>query len=333
MAENLLEIKDLVIQFKTKKGILTAVDHVNFNVRQGEILGLVGESGCGKSVTSMQILGLNPKESTLVPQGEILFEGRDLLRLSPRQMRSIRGEEISMIFQDSLTGLDPVIPIGKIMVEGIRAHHKEISRQEAYDKAVKVLESVGIPSPEKRMHEYAHELSGGMRQRVMIGLSLFNDTKLLIADEPTTALDVTIQAQILELLRKRQRERGNSMILITHDMGVVAEMTDRVAVMYAGIIVEMATTREIYTNARHPYTQGLLQSIPKLDQPDDQRLYMIEGTVPPLGQRGSGCPFANRCRYATEQCRASIPEPVTDASGHMVRCHHVAASAGTATEE
>lgn len=320
MAEDLLKVSDLVIQFKTKKGTLTAVDHVNFTVKKGEILGLVGESGCGKSVTSMQILGLNPKENTQVPEGEILFEGRDLLKLTQKELRAVRGEEISMIFQDSLTGLDPVIPIGKILVEAIRAHHKEISKKDAWNKGVKVLESVGIPSPEKRMHEYAHQLSGGMRQRVMIGLALLNDTKLVIADEPTTALDVTIQAQILDLLKKRQEEKENSVILITHDMGVVAEMTDRIAVMYAGMIVELASTRDIFTDAKHPYTQGLLKAIPKLDQPDNEKLYIIEGTVPPLGQRGDGCPFANRCEYATEKCRNERPEPHTDSNGHMVRC-------------
>lgn len=323
MAEDLLKVSDLVIQFKTKKGTLTAVDHVNFSVKKGEILGLVGESGCGKSVTSMQILGLNPKENTQVPEGEIIFEGRDLLKLSQKELRTVRGEEISMIFQDSLTGLDPVIPIGKILVEAIRAHHKEISKKDAWKKGVKVLESVGIPSPEKRMHEYAHQLSGGMRQRVMIGLALLNDTKLLIADEPTTALDVTIQAQILDLLKKRQEEKENSVILITHDMGVVAEMTDRIAVMYAGMIVEMASTRDIFTDAKHPYTQGLLKAIPKLDQPDNEKLYIIEGTVPPLGQRGSGCPFANRCEYATEKCRSELPQAHTDEAGHMVRCFRV----------
>lgn len=320
MAEDLLKVSDLVIQFKTKKGTLTAVDHVNFTVKKGEILGLVGESGCGKSVTSMQILGLNPKENTQVPEGEILFEGRDLLKLTQKELRAVRGEEISMIFQDSLTGLDPVIPIGKILVEAIRAHHKEISKKDAWNKGVKVLESVGIPSPEKRMHEYAHQLSGGMRQRVMIGLALLNDTKLVIADEPTTALDVTIQAQILDLLKKRQEEKENSVILITHDMGVVAEMTDRIAVMYAGMIVELASTRDIFTDAKHPYTQGLLKAIPKLDQPDNEKLYIIEGTVPPLGQRGDGCPFANRCEYANERCRNERPEPHTDINGHMVRC-------------
>lgn len=318
MEENLLEINHLIIQFQTKNGILTAVDDVSLSVRKGEVLGLVGESGCGKSVTSMSILRLNPKETTVIPQGEILFEDQDLLKMTTRQLREIRGNRISMIFQDSLTGLDPVKPIGKLLVEAIRAHQK-ISRKEAWQLGVKALESVGIPSPEKRMHEYAHQLSGGMRQRVMIAMALLHQSELLIADEPTTALDVTIQAQILELLKELKEKSGSSIILISHDMGVVAEMTDRVAVMYAGKIVETATTEEIFENPLHPYTSGLLKAIPRLNQDEDEELYTIQGTVPPLGMRSEGCRFCNRCEFATEQCRKKEP-PLTEKEGHSVRC-------------
>ena len=318
--EPLLEVKDLVIQFRTKNGLLRAVDHVSFEVKKGEILGIVGESGCGKSVTSLSILGLNPPGNTVIPEGEILFSGKNLLELKPKELRGLRGKEISIIFQDSLTGLDPVMPIGKILTEAIRAHDRSISRGEARRKGIRILESVGIPSPEKRMKEYAHQLSGGMRQRVMIGLSLINDTKLLIADEPTTALDVTIQAQILELMKERQKAAGNSIILITHDMGVVAETADRIAVMYAGRIVESGTTKAIFNNPLHPYTQGLLKAIPRLNQPDDERLFIIEGTVPPPGSHSSGCPFADRCPYAADRCRLEAPPRRQEEGDHTVSC-------------
>ena len=318
MEDKLLEVKDLVVQFRTKTGVLTAVDHVSFDVGRQEVLGLVGESGCGKSVTSMSILRLNPKETTLIPEGEILFNGTDLLKLTDRQLRDYRGAKISMIFQDSLTGLDPVKPIGKLLVEAIRVHQK-ISKKEAWEKGRAILESVGIPEAERRMHEYAHQLSGGMRQRVMIAMALLHDSSLIIADEPTTALDVTIQSQILELLRKKQVEAHASIILITHDMGVVAENTDRVAVMYAGQIVETAPTAEIFANPQHPYTVGLLASIPRLNQKDDAELYTIPGTVPPLGARPAGCKFCNRCTFATEKCSQEEP-PLTQQGTHAVRC-------------
>lgn len=318
MENKLLEVKDLVVQFRTKTGVLTAVDHVSFDVGRQEVLGLVGESGCGKSVTSMSILRLNPKETTLIPEGEILFDGTDLLKLTDRQLRDYRGAKISMIFQDSLTGLDPVKPIGKLLVEAIRVHQK-VSKKEAWEKGRAILESVGIPEAERRMHEYAHQLSGGMRQRVMIAMALLHDSSLIIADEPTTALDVTIQSQILELLHKKQVETHASIILITHDMGVVAENTDRVAVMYAGQIVETAPTAEIFANPQHPYTVGLLASIPRLNQKDDVELYTIQGTVPSLGARPAGCKFCNRCTFATEKCNCEEPLMIQNGS-HAVRC-------------
>jgi peptide/nickel transport system ATP-binding protein/oligopeptide transport system ATP-binding protein len=291
---------------------------VNFQIERGEIIGIVGESGCGKSVSALSLLRLNASNAVYGSDSEIILNGKNLLKLKERQMREIRGKEIAVIFQDSLTGLDPVMPIKKIMTEAIRAH-KKISKEEALKESIATLAKVGIPAPEVRIHEYAHQLSGGMRQRVMIALAMLHNSKLLIADEPTTALDVTIQDHILQLLKWMRDEQGMSVVLITHDMGVVAEMTDRIYVMYAGRIVEEAPTRDIFESPLHPYTKGLLQSIPRLDQPDGSRLYTIPGTVPSPGTIKKGCRFCNRCQECQEKCREEEP-PLFELTGKKVRC-------------
>ena len=299
MSENLIEVKKLVTQFSGKNGTVTAVDGVSFHVKRGETLGIVGESGCGKSVTSMSILRLIPKQTGKIASGEILFEGRDLAKLSEKEMRQIRGNEIAMIFQDSMTGLNPVMTIGKQLVETITAHSK-MDKKEAWARAEEMLTKVGIPSPAQRLKEFPHQLSGGMRQRVMIAMALSCNASLFIADEPTTALDVTIQAQILELMRELKEKENKSLMLITHDMGVVAEMADDVMVMYAGNTVEYAGTKTLYQEPLHPYTWGLLDSMPKLSSSAKEDLKTIPGTPPDLRLTGYCCNFYNRCPYATE---------------------------------
>ena len=318
MSEKLIEVKDLKTQFNGKNGIVTAVDGVSFSVGKGRTLGIVGESGCGKSVTSMSILRLIPAVSGKVAGGEILFEGEDLLKKSEKEMRRIRGNEIAMIFQDSMTGLNPVMTVGKQLVETIRAHNK-IDKEAAWKRAEEMLEKVGIPSPAQRLKEFPHQLSGGMRQRVMIAMALSCNAKLLIADEPTTALDVTIQAQILELMNELKKTDQTSIMLITHDMGVVAEMADDVMVMYAGKEVEYADARSVFKNPLHPYTKGLLASIPRLDQDDDRELYTIKGSVPDLDDMPEGCRFCTRCPEAKERCWKEKPG-LYDVGGHKVRC-------------
>lgn len=318
MGNKFLQVKNLNISFKNKKTVIPVVEGVDFYVERGEIIGLVGESGCGKSISALSLLKLNAPNAVYGEGSEVLLAGKNLLLLNNRQMRDIRGKEISVIFQDSLTGLDPVMPLKKIMTEAVRAH-RNISREEALEESVRMLSGVGIPAPEIRINEYAHQLSGGMRQRVMIALALLHNSKLLIADEPTTALDVTIQDHILQLIRRVREENGMSVLLITHDMGVVAEMTDRLYVMYSGRIVEEAPTRDIFESPLHPYTRGLLQSIPRLDQPDDQRLYTIPGTVPAPGSITKGCRFCNRCSEACERCSREEP-PLFELGGKKVRC-------------
>ena len=321
----LLEVKNLRTHFYTRKGVVPAVDGVDFKVRPGEILGIVGESGCGKSVTSLSILQLLIDYAKIEPGSEINFEGKNLAALSKKEMCRIRGKDIAMIFQDPMTSLNPVMTIKQQLVETVRTHHK-VSKAEAEQKALEMMIKVGIPSPEKRLNEYPHQLSGGMKQRVMIAMALICNPKLLIADEPTTALDVTIQAQILKLMREMQNETGAAIMLITHDMGVVASMADSIMIMYAGRVVEYGSAREVFKNPKHPYTVGLLQSIPRLDQVVDT-LYTIEGTVPNQYNMPAGCKFWPRCPYATEKCKAEEPA-LLSCGDAQVRCFRFAEDAG-----
>ena len=326
MSENLIEVKKLVTQFSGKNGTVTAVDGVSFSIRKGKTLGIVGESGCGKSVTSMSILRLIPAHSGKIASGEILFGGKELTKLSEKEIRHIRGNEIAMIFQDSMTGLNPVMTIGKQLVETITAHNK-MDKKDAWARAEEMLKKVGIPSPAQRLKEYPHQLSGGMRQRVMIAMALSCNASLFIADEPTTALDVTIQAQILELMRELKEKENKSIMLITHDMGVVAEMADDVMVMYAGKEMEYGDVRSIFKNPLHPYTQGLLKSIPRLDQDSSEKLFNIKGSVPDLSEMPKGCRFCTRCPEAKELCHKQEPG-LAEADGHKVRCWKYDAKGG-----
>lgn len=318
MSENLIEVKKLVTQFSGKNGTVTAVDGVSFNIKKGETLGIVGESGCGKSVTSMSILRLIPPQSGKIASGEILFGGKDLTKLSDKEIRQIRGNEIAMIFQDSMTGLNPVMTIGKQLVETITAHSK-MDKKEAWERAREMLMKVGIPSPAQRLKEYPHQLSGGMRQRVMIAMALSCNPSLLIADEPTTALDVTIQAQIMDLILELKEEMGMAVLLITHDMGLVAQMADRVLVMYAGQLIEQAGVLELFDHPAHPYTRALLRSVPGIRDEEDRRLESIEGIVPEHYDRIRGCRFARRCPFRTAMCMKPQQEVPVGAS-HIVRC-------------
>ena len=318
-SETLLEIKDLCVEFKTMAGTVHAVDHLSYTLHRGEKLGIVGESGSGKSVSSLAMMQLIPNPPGKVTGGQILYNGKDLVKLSEREMEKIRGNEISMIFQEPMSSLNPVYRIGDQMLEMIRTHHREIPKKEALKQCIEMLTRVGIPSPEQRIREFPHQMSGGMRQRVMIAMALLCQPKLLIADEPTTALDVTIQAQILRILKKLAEESDTSVILITHDMGVVAEMADHVMVMYAGKSVEYGTAEDIFDHPMHPYTVGLLKSIPKLGSGQEDHLFTIEGTVPGLDEMPAGCRFSTRCPYATEQCKKEDPGMQGEA-GHFVRC-------------
>ena len=320
MGEYLLEVQDLKTYFKTKAGFIRAVDGVSFAVRPGEKIALVGESGCGKSVTALSIMKLIDQPPGEFAGGNILFEDQDLLDLQESAMRKIRGGQIGMIFQDPMTCLNPTMPIGKQIAEGLKIHLK-LSNDQALQRAVSLLEQVGIPAAAERVNSYPHQLSGGMRQRVMIAIALACNPKLLIADEPTTALDVTVQAQILELLGAVCQEFGTSLILITHDLGVVAGMTDRVVVMYAGKVVEEAPTEDLFANPRHPYTLGLLSSVPRLDESRQTELKTIEGAPPDLLQPPPGCPFMPRCFYARNICRTMPPlDPLPGNSMHRKAC-------------
>ncbi len=314
----LLEIKGLKTHFFTEDGVVPAVDGVNVSVGKGKMLAIVGESGCGKSVTMLSTMGLIPDPPGRIVAGEVFFEGRNLVQLSQAELRMIRGNEISMIFQEPMTSLNPVFTIGEQIIEAIILHLK-LTKRTARERAIEMLKMVRIPAPERRIDDYPHQLSGGMRQRVMIAMALSCNPKLLIADEPTTALDVTIQAQILDLLRRLQAEIGMSVILITHDLGVVAELVERVVVMYAGKVVEESEVKELFRNPSHPYTQGLLASIPTVDHATD-RLTVIPGIVPnPLKMPG-GCRFHPRCGCASDCCQSSEPAPKTIGPGHYVRC-------------
>ncbi|MNZ23829.1 Oligopeptide transport ATP-binding protein OppD [compost metagenome] len=316
--ELLLEVDHLQIAFQTDQGELISVDEVSFELGSGETIAIVGESGCGKSVTSLSIMGLLGTSGSVI-QGEIRFNGSILTDCTENQLRRLRGSEISMIFQEPMTSLNPVIPIGEQIAETVR-HHQNKSRKEAKAVAVDMLRKVGIPRPEAMMKEYPHALSGGMRQRVMIAMALICKPKLLIADEPTTALDVTIQAQILELMKQLQQESGAAILLVTHDLGVVAEMADQVIVMYAGQVVEAADVFTLFRAPQHPYTQGLMKSIPRLDQHKKERLFAIPGAVPSLMEIPSGCRFHPRCPLAVGRCEEEQPELISAADGHRVRC-------------
>jgi oligopeptide/dipeptide ABC transporter ATP-binding protein len=322
--EVILDVKNLRTSFFTEAGEIRAVDRVSFQVKRGRTLGIVGESGCGKSVTSLSIMRLIPEPPGKVVGGEILYAGQDLLKLNAADMRKIRGDEISMIFQEPMTSLNPVFTVGNQIVEAIELH-QGLKPKEARARAIEMLKLVGIPAAEERVDEYPHQLSGGMRQRVMIAMALSCTPNVLIADEPTTALDVTIQAQILELLRELQKKLGMAMILITHDLGVVAEVADEVAVMYAGNIVEQGTVRDIFKNPKHPYTRGLLNSIPTLSRDPTgkvkkERLETIPGIVPNLLELPSGCRFQERCQWVSDRCRAQEPELRVVQGEHRVRC-------------
>jgi oligopeptide/dipeptide ABC transporter ATP-binding protein len=321
-----LQVDDLQTHFFTAVGTVRAVDGVSYELKAGETLGVVGESGCGKSVSALSILRLVSDPPGRIVGGAIRFQGRNLLELGEKEMESIRGNEISMIFQEPMTSLNPLFTIGRQVSEAI-ALHQGLSRREAMNRAVEMLRQVYIPEPERRVHAYPHQLSGGMRQRVMIAMALSCNPKVLIADEPTTALDVTIQAQILDLMRELQKTFGTAIILITHDMGVVAENADRVVVMYAGRKVEEATAAELFDNPGHPYTRGLLGSIPHLDtaartDTGRHRLTEIKGMVPSLFKLPPGCSFAPRCSFATDHCRAEAPSLVQYRPGHSVACWH-----------
>ena len=302
----LLEIRDLVVRFRTHEGTIHAVNGISFDLEPGERLGLVGESGCGKSVTNLAILRLLPKPAGRIEGGSIAFDGIDLVGVSEADMRDLRGKDIAMIFQDPMTSLNPVLTVEEQMVETIKAHRK-VSNDDARRRAIELLGMVGIPKAETRLRSYPHQFSGGMRQRVMIAMALALEPKLMIADEPTTALDVTIQAQVLELLQRLTVESGTSLILITHDLGVVAGMTQRINVMYAGFIVETAVTADLFANPSHPYTVGLLHSIPRLAEEREDQLIPIEGTPPDQRQAPVGCPFAPRCAWRVDRCWSEMP--------------------------
>ena len=322
MSSKLLEIENLSVHFHTPEGIARAVEGVSFHLNTGETIGLVGESGCGKSVTSLSILGLIPSPPGKIEGGKIRFAGQNLLEFNNEELRKIRGQKISMIFQEPMTSLNPVLPIGRQVAEPLMVH-QGLSRTAAYEKAARWLDYVKIPAAAKRLNDYPHQLSGGMRQRVMIAMAMVCGPKLLIADEPTTALDVTIQAQILSLMLRLKEEQEMSLLLITHDLGVVAQMAARVVVMYAGEVVEEAGVADIFDNPFHPYTQGLLKSMPRIRdriEARKQRLNEIPGIVPVLTELIKGCRFADRCPHAFEVCRQTHPQLVEVGFGHLARC-------------
>ncbi|WP_010677467.1 ABC transporter ATP-binding protein [Bacillus timonensis] len=319
MAEKIIEVKGLRTSFFTDEGEIPAVDHVNFYIKEGEILGVVGESGCGKSVTSLSIMGLVPSPPGKIVDGEIVFNGENIAKFSEKKMRQIRGNDIAMIFQEPMTSLNPLLTIGNQMIEGIKIHMKW-DKKKSRARAIEVMKRVGLPRAEELMDEYPHQLSGGMRQRVMIAMAMACNPKLLIADEPTTALDVTIQSQILKLMKKLNAELNTAIMLITHDLGVVAQICERVVVMYAGKIVEEGAVSSIFKNPKHPYTKGLLKSVPDIRN-KNERLYSIPGNVPRPGSIKNGCRFAERCEFAFDRCFSDTPELYeVDDKGHRVRC-------------
>src|SRR5438874_7319117 len=323
-AEALLSIRDLAVEFRTDDGIVHAVDGVSYDVFPGETLGIVGESGSGKSVSTMALLGLIPQPPGRIASGTATFKGRDLLKLGPRELREFRGDEVAMVFQDPMTSLNPVLKIGYQLGEAIKTHYPKVSDDDVKARVVELLRLVGVPNPDQRVNQYPHEFSGGMRQRAMIAMSIANSPSLLIADEPTTALDVTIQAQVLEVLKTVQNETNAAIILITHDLGIVAELCERVLVMYAGRIVESGDVHTIFQSPRHPYTIGLMDSLPKLTE-DEEWLRPIPGAPPSLINRPTGCAFHPRCFLSQGRlrCREEVPElrSVDVGSGHESACH------------
>jgi oligopeptide transport system ATP-binding protein len=315
----LLAVNNLRTQFFTQDGVVKAVNGVSFTLKEGEALGLVGESGCGKSVTALSLMRLIARPPGRIVSGEVLFQGRDLLKLKEDDMRKVRGNDIAMIFQDPMTSLNPVLTIGRQIGEALELH-KAMDRSASRKRTIELLELVGIPAARSRVDDYPHQFSGGMRQRVMIAMALSCEPKLLIADEPTTALDVTIQAQILELIKRLREELGMAIVMITHDLGVVAGIADRINVMYAGYIVETGTVDEIFHHPRHPYTLGLLKSIPRLDEPRKEQLVPIEGLPPDLVDPPPGCAFQPRCPYTTERCMSENPGLESVVPGHRIAC-------------
>jgi len=327
----LLEVRDLKTYFFTFGGVVRAVDGVTYDVQEGETLGLVGESGCGKSVSALSIMRLIPDPPGKTIHGEIIFQGKDLLKLDQSEMRKIRGHQISMVFQEPMTSLNPVLTVDRQLTETLRLH-LGMNKADASREAVRRLEQVGIPDPERRVRQYPHQFSGGMRQRVMIAIALSCNPRLIIADEPTTALDVTIQAQILELMKNLSREFGVALIVITHNLGVVARYADRVNIMYAGKVIERGTAAEIYHNPRHPYTIGLLKSVPRLDQPRTEKLEPIEGQPPDLINLPEGCSFRERCKFSIDACAQGTPPLQTITDGHVAACL-VAETLGAGSKE
>ena len=319
---SLLDVEGLKVEFKTRQGIAKVLEGVNVSLEPGKILGIVGESGCGKSMTALSIMRLVPIPPGNISAGSIRFKGEDLLKVTEKRMRQVRGKDISMIFQEPMTSLNPVYSIGDQIAETVRVH-EGLSRKEALNRAIEMLRAVNIPAAEKRVREFPHQMSGGMRQRVMIAMALACRPSVLIADEPTTALDVTVQAQVFDLLKELQEKTGTTIILITHDMGAIAEMADRVMVMYAGRAVEEGTNEEILTHPKHPYTRGLISCVPHMeDKPTRERaaLTVIPGVVPALIDLGSGCVFAPRCQHATDLCRREMPRSISVVGGHCVTC-------------
>lgn len=319
MSEKLLEVKNLKTYFYTDEGVVKSVDDVSFDVEKGKTLGIVGESGCGKSITSLSIMQLVETPPGKIVGGEIIYQGENLLEKNKDQMRKIRGGEIAMIFQEPMTSLNPVFTVGKQIMEALRLH-TDLDKEKAKERAIEMLKLVKIPLPEKRFNEYPHQLSGGMRQRVMIAIALACQPKLLIADEPTTALDVTIQAQIIDLLRELKEKLGIAIILVTHDLGVVANFADRIQVMYAGQVVERGTAREIFYDSKHPYTWALLSSVPKLAKESKQELYSLHGTPPDLILPLEHCPFAARCEFCMPICKEQMPPETVLSDTHRLSC-------------
>lgn len=317
--EKLIEIKDLCVEFKTVEGTVKAVNHLNYTLHKGEKLGIVGESGSGKSVSSLGMMKLIPNPPGEITCGEILYKGRDLVKESEAEMQKIRGNDISMIFQEPMTSLNPIIKCGRQIAEALTLH-RGMKKKEAMEEAIEMMKAVGIANPEVRAHEYPHQMSGGMRQRVMIAMAMITKPKMLIADEPTTSLDVTIQAQILELMQELQEETGMSILMITHDMGVVADIADEIIVMYAGKIVERGACRDIFYHPQHPYTWSLLNSVPRIDTGEDKKLVTIEGNIPDMTCPPKGCGFCERCPYAMNVCREYMPDAAKVSDGHEVWC-------------
>ena len=332
--EKVLEVKDLAVSFKTFFGEVEAVRKISFDVGQKETVAIVGESGCGKSVTANSIMQLLPMPPAFYKGGEILFNGEDIIKKTEKEMQKIRGNQIAMVFQDPMTSLNPTMRVGKQIVEGL-VKHQNLSSAEAEEKALEMLNMVSVPQPKKRIRQYPHEFSGGMRQRVMIALAMVSNPQLLIADEPTTALDVTVQAQILELMKSLQDKLNMSIILITHDLGIVADMSDKVIVMYAGQIVEQGLTDEIFKDTKHPYTTKLLASVPRLDMDRNESLHSIDGTPPDLYIPPKGCPFYDRCEHAMKICKDNMPDADYHSNSHYSRCwlNHPLASSTKGSEK